>query len=329
MMPLPPLALVTPGDEVELLRSLAAEGAVAFAGGSDLIPGLSWELASADALVSLAGVPALRRIDALEDGSVSLGAAVTLAEVARHPLIAGAYPALADAARAVGSWELRAQGTIGGNICLSTRCRFRNQPPLWREGLQPCYQSDGDVCHAAPASRTCVAILSGDTVPALAALGAQLEIWGDEARRLPIEDFYSGDGAHHIHLAKGELLAAVHLPADPPMAAFRKWRARESIDFPEANAAVSAVWREGAWRAPRVFASAVGPAPVRVLAAEALLDGEEWSEDLLRAAGELARKAVHPYDNGQLNVVGRQLAVRGLVARALGDLENARRERGL
>ncbi len=329
MMPLRPLAVVTPRGEEELLRSLAVEGAVPLGGGSDLIPGLSWELASGDALVSLAGVPALRRTDALADGSVCLGAAVTLAEVARHPLILGAYPALADAARAVGSWELRAQGTIGGNVCLATRCRFRNQPPLWRDALQTCYQSGGDVCHAAPASRTCVAILSGDTVPALAALGAQLEIWGHAARRLPIEDFYSGDGAHHISLAKGELLAAIHLPADPPTAAFRKWRARESIDFPEANAAVSAVWREGAWRAPRVFVSAVGPAPVRVVAAEALLDGADWSEDLLRAAGELARKAVHPYDNGQLNVAGRQIAVRGLVARALGDLQNARRERGL
>ena len=329
MMPLPPLSLKTPSRPEEALQALAAEGAAPLAGGSDLIPGLAWEIPTCDTLVSLAGLEALRRIEAEADGRLRIGAMATLAEIVRHPLIRVGYPALADAAQAVASPELRAQGTIGGNVCLGTRCRFRNQPPLWREALAPCWQSGGAVCHAAPAKETCVAILSGDTVPALVALRAEAEIWGPAPRRLPLEELYSGDGSHHLRIALGEILAALRLPAAPPQAAFRKWRTRASIDFPEANAAVSAVWRDGAWREPVVVVSAVGPAPIRVQAAEALLDASAWSEERILAAGELARRAVHPYDNGQLNVAGRQIAVRGLVARALGDMETERRERVL
>ncbi len=313
---------------VDLPSSLGTLGAQILAGGTDLVPNLTWELASPTMLVDVMGISELREITIDAEGRWVIGAAVTLSDILHHPVLGAHYPMLVAAVHAVATPEIRAQATLGGNLCVDTRCRFRNQPPIWRSGLDPCFKSDGNRCYAAPKSRECVAILSSDTAPVLIALGAEVAVGGPELRWVEVEALYSGDGHDHLTLGPQEFVRAVRLPRVSPAGVFRKWRDRATMDFPEVDVAVAATLDEGVPRDIRIVVSAVGPAPVRISAAEVLLDSSPWTDAQLERASVMAREAVHPYDNGQLGVIGRQLAVRSLVLDALTALRAALMETG-
>src|SRR5262245_39945116 len=158
------------------IAALGTPGARLVAGGTDIVPNLKHRLDRPPLLVSLQRVRALRSIvrdDAT--GVLRLGAGVTLAEVSRHPDVAGAFPSLAHAAGIVASPLIRNMGTLGGNVNLDTRCRYVNQTPFWRSAIGGCLKSEGDVCHVVPGGRNCVAAMSSDTVPVLCTLQARLQ----------------------------------------------------------------------------------------------------------------------------------------------------------
>src|SRR5690349_18090893 len=181
----------------KLLRPRTVEEAVGYlhryaddlqivAGGTDLLPSMKQKLFTPAYLMDIRGIEELRRIRVLNGVGVEMGALVTLSAIEDSGFIAQHYPVLREAVMTVASPILRNMGTLGGNICLDTRCLWYNQSLQWRKGCGFCIKKDGDLCHVAPGGTKCWAAFSGDTPPALLCLGAELEIVGPKgARRIP------------------------------------------------------------------------------------------------------------------------------------------------
>ena len=151
----------------------------------------------------------------------------------RHVRSPSQYRALAQAAAAIAGPGHRVMATVGGNLCLDTRCIYYNQSEWWRSANAYCLKNRGDICHVAPQGQRCHAAFSGDLAPALLVYGAEVDIAGPQGqRRIALSDLYVEDGKAHLALAKGELVVAVHLPAPPPPSAYEKVRVRGAIDFP-------------------------------------------------------------------------------------------------
>src|SRR5438132_1900630 len=175
-------------------------------------------------------------------GGVSIGALSTLTSIEHSEFLRKHYPVLSEAAATVALPVLRNMGTIGGNICLDTRCLWYNQSLAWRKSCGFCIKKDGDLCHVAPGGTKCWAAFSADTPPALLCLDAEIEIVSAAgARRIPLCDFYPGDGATHRKLQPQELLTRIFLPpgATGYHGTYRKLRIRGSIDYPLAGVAVA------------------------------------------------------------------------------------------
>ncbi len=123
---------------------------------------------------------------------------------------------LAEAASTVAGPGHRTVATLGGNLCLDTRCVFYNQSEWWRRANEYCLKLGGDTCHVAPQGKRCHAAFSGDLAPALIVLDADVEIAGPHSvRRVPLADLYIDDGAAHLCLDAGEIVVAVRIPAQP------------------------------------------------------------------------------------------------------------------
>ncbi len=236
--PMPDFVLLRPTslDEAVAERRRHA-GSRIMAGGTDLITNLRRGLIESDVLVDVTGVPELSRLELGPDGLV-IGAAVTLAALAAHAEIGARYPAVVQAAEAVAGPGHRTAATVGGNLCLDTRCQYYNQSHWWRQANGFCLKYKGDTCHVAPQGARCRAAFAGDLAPALLVHEAEVEIAGPGGRRrIALEDLYRNDGAAHLCLEPGELVVAVHLPARGP-SAYAKMRVRGSIDFPLAGVAI-------------------------------------------------------------------------------------------
>jgi 4-hydroxybenzoyl-CoA reductase subunit beta len=245
-MHLDPFELHRPESVGETLR-LARELAPGFdylAGGTDLLPNYKMHLNVRPHLIALDRIPELQGYDLDR-----IGAMARLADLDNDPEIAKHYPALAEAVHAVATPLVRANGTVGGNLLVETRCFFFNQSFFWRASLGFCLKADGDRCHVVPQKEKCYATFSGDLAPALMVLGASVEVAGPEGiRRLPLAEMYApdGDGIQRHRLRTGELLVAVHLPPEARhrRSTYRKLRPRPSFDFPELGIAV-ALARDG------------------------------------------------------------------------------------
>ena len=161
--------------------------------------------------------------------STTIGALTTLTEIERNHQLRRDYPVLTEAAATVASPILRNMGTIGGNICLDTRCLWYNQSLTWRQSCGFCIKKDGDLCHVAPGGTKCWAVFSADTPPALLCLGASIEIAGPEGlRRVALKNFYTNEGDARMKLERNELVTRVFLPraAAGHRGAYRKLRVR-------------------------------------------------------------------------------------------------------
>ena len=238
---LPDFHLSGPQSAEEAVAQRAAAPAGRYlAGGTDLIVNMRRGLADADLLIDLSGIAELASLSADETG-LHIGAGVTLADLAAHPALKD-FPAIVQAAAAVAGPGHRAAATIGGNLCLDTRCLYYNQSEWWRRSNDFCLKYKGEICHVAPTGDTCRAAFSGDLAPALLVHGAEIEIAGpDGRRRLPLAGLYRDDGAAHLTLTPEELLVAVHLPPGSRPSAYEKIRVRGAIDFPLAGVAVAVV----------------------------------------------------------------------------------------
>jgi len=325
-MPLPQLSLVKPRTLAEALLALAENpGARPFAGGTDLLVSMKHGLFGPSHLVDLKAVAGLDRFEVTDGGAV-LGAAVRLSRLRDHPAIRELYPALAQAAGAVANPPVQNMGTLGGNICLDTRCWYYNQSPFWRKSRGYCLKKGGEVCRVAPASKRCFAVFAADTVPALIALGARASLArrdgsGVAEREVPLEDLYLDDGAHRMALAPGEIVTCVRLPSGRSVrSGYAKYRKRASIDYPLAGVA-AAVRRDGS-RMTDVKIALTGLASAPVLAREAMaaFEGAEPAPELFAAAAELAAKAARPVQNQAGTPAHRRHMARVLCRRLLEGL---------
>jgi 4-hydroxybenzoyl-CoA reductase subunit beta len=279
---LPEFQLMRPGSLEEVLAARAAHPqAQLLGGGTDLLVNIRRGIVAPPVLIDMNGVAELREIKA-DAHTLEIGASVTLAELAAHPAVVEHYPVVAQAAHVIAGPTHRNMGTVGGNLCLDTRCIYYNQSEWWRAANHHCLKTTGEMCHVAPKSRgVCFATFSGDLAPALMTLGAEVDLVGPAGRRtLPLANLYigyarqdepitetRGDGKVFLSLRPGEFVTAVRARNTPGLrSAYDKIRIRRSIEYPVCGAAV-ALRREGDTLVDlRVAFTGTNPRPV-------LLDG--------------------------------------------------------
>jgi 4-hydroxybenzoyl-CoA reductase subunit beta len=317
--------------QFKLLRPRATDEAIAFltkhagnirvlAGGTDLIPSMRQKLFEPEYVLDLRGVLELRGIRPQEGGAVEIGALTTIRSIETSLYLRQHFPVLTQAAETVASPVLRNMGTIGGNICLDTRCLWYNQSLTWRKGCGFCIKKDGDLCHVAPGGTKCWAAFSGDTPPALLCLQAQVEIAGPNGkRRIPLQEFYTGDGMNYRKLLGSELVTRIFLPATSADydGVYRKLRVRGSIDYPLAGVAVVMKRSNGQVADARIAMTAVNPAPMLVQRAGEMLIGKTIDEALAEAAGDIAARTAKPLTTSALTPEYRREIIRVFTKRAV------------
>jgi len=340
MLRLPPFRYLQPKSLAEAAAMLAGEGAGdgeivrLVAGGTDLWPNLKRRNQKAAAVVSLMGIPELSGIDGGEpDAELAIGATALLADVAAHPAVRARFPALARAVESISSPPLRHMGTLGGNLCVDTRCTYYDQTEEWRRSIGYCLKEEGTICWVAPGSKTCLAHAASDAAPMLAALGARVRLASAAGERaLPVAELYRDDGIDYLGKRPDEILTEVLLPAEGDAAACRsafwKLRRRGSIDFAVLSVA-AAVWTDaaGAVSRARIVLGAVASAPVSADAAAASLVGRPLTADAIREAARLCREVARPMDNTDFQAQWRNLMVERYAEAALREIAGLPQER--
>ena len=306
-------------DGVALKAEHGSE-AMYVAGGTDLFPNMKRRQFEPKVLIGLRGVRTLRAIT--NGAGLTIGAGVTLTDLADHPDVRRAYPSLAHAAGLVSSPPLRNAGTIGGNLCLDTRCTYYNQSHDWRKALGFCMKLDGDTCWVALSSQKCLAVSSSDCAPVVIALGAEVRLVGPHGERtIPAEALYRNDGMEYLDKSPDELLVSIHLPPrEGWRTSYWKLRRRGSIDFPILSVAVALrMEQDGSCAEARLVLGAVSSQPVLVPEAADLLIGKRITPELIRAVAEVTAKSAKPLDNTDMALSYRKKMASLYTARALSE----------
>jgi len=322
MIRLPEFDYYAPSTVEEAVALKAEHGSEAMyvAGGTDLFPNMKRRQFEPKTLIGLREVGELR---AISNGSgLTIGAGVTLTDLANHSAVRRGYPSLANAAGLVSSPPLRNAGTIGGNLCLDTRCSYYNQSRDWRKALGFCMKLDGDTCWVALSSQKCLAVSSSDCAPVVIALGAEVRLVGPHGERtIPAEALYRNDGMEYLDKSPDELLVSINLPPrEGWRTSYWKLRRRGSIDFPILSVAVALrMEQDGFCAEARLVLGAVSSQPVLGTEAAGLLTGKRITPELIREVAELAAKPAKPLDNTDMTLSYRKKMVRVYVARALSE----------
>jgi 4-hydroxybenzoyl-CoA reductase subunit beta len=294
MMRLPWFEYRAPKTLAEATRILAGEGpnAMLIAGGTDLLPNMKRRQMAPKLLVSLTGISELKR-----NGS-AYGAGLTLTQI----VSSNAPAALRQAAHQVATVHLRNMGTLGGNLCLDTRCNYYNQNYEWRKAIDFCLKKDGDICWVATASKRCVAASSTDCAPALIALGARLSLISTKSEReVSVEDFYNNDGIDYLKRQPDEILTAVRIP-QASKSTYWKLRRRGAFDFPVLGVAAAT----DASGNTRIALGAVASRPFLVEKAGEFLKGKKLTDDVIDEAAKLVATRAKPMDNADLDLYWRK-----------------------
>jgi 4-hydroxybenzoyl-CoA reductase subunit beta len=322
--PLPRFDLAQPLSVADAVAMRQARGSSRFiAGGTDLLVNMRHGIGRPELLIDLSQIDELDRIEMSEAG-IRIGAMVSISALARHAAICEGYRAVREAAEAVAGPGHRAVATVGGNLCLDTRCIYYNQSEWWRRANGYCLKHGGDTCHVAPQGRRCHAAFTGDLAPALLALGAEVEIAGPQGcRRIPLGELYAEDGRAHLALAPDELLVAVHLPHAPPPSAYAKVRVRAAIDFPLAGIAVALGVAEGkVWRL-RIGLTGTNSRPFLLAGTDALV-GVPIDRRGLGDIDRLVQRQVQPMRTTMASAHYRRLAAAALACRLVVQLSGER-----
>jgi len=290
------------------------------AGGTDLLPNMKRRQQTPTTLIGLRSVATLG--DIANGNGLTMGAGVTLSRLVDDPRVRAAYPGLHQAAAQVATPHLRNMATIGGNLCLDTRCTYYDQNYEWRKSIDFCLKKDGATCWVATSSPKCLAVSSSDTAPMLQALGATVTLVSASGRRdLPVADLYANDGMHYLTKRPDEVMAAVSLPeASGWRSAYWKLRRRGAFDFPVAAAAVAVRLDGPRVEEVRIVLGAVASRPLAATRAEALLKGQALDNDLIAQAAKAAAEIAKPMDNTDFELVWRKKMVHSLVTYALQEV---------
>jgi len=307
-------------DEAIGLLDKHANNIRVLAGGTDLVPSMRQKLFEPEFVLDLRHVSELRGIREGKGNGIEIGALTALSEIERAAILKRRYPVLTEAAATVASPVIRNMGTLGGNICLDTRCLWYNQSLTWRKACGFCIKKDGDLCHVAPGGSKCWAAFSGDTPPALLCLKAEIEIVNPAGRRrIPLQDFYTGLGDSYRKLQPTEIVTRIFLPESTAdfRGIYRKLRIRGSIDYPLAGVAVVMKRSNGHVAEARVALTAVNPAPVLVKGASEAMSGKRIDEVLAESIGDLAARTAKPLTTSALTPEYRREMIRVFTKRAV------------
>ncbi len=322
MLRLPPFRYHRPRslDEALALKAEHGPDAMYVAGGTDLVPNMKHRLFEPGHLVALKQIEELRGLEE-RDGHLRIGAGETLASVAESELVRARFPALAEAAAHVAGPQLRNAGTIGGNVCLDTRCTYYNQTEFWRSALGYCLKKDGEVCHVTRVGKKCVAAHSADTPPVLMTLDADLVLAGpDGEREIPVRDFFLTDGITNTRRTAEEILREIRIPlaSASRRQGYAKLRQRKSIDFPLLTVAVAAELEDDdTVRSIGGVVTALGARPRLLTGWAEIAIGRVLDDDVLDALAERAHEQCHPLENLIVDPDWRRAMVPVYVRRAL------------
>ncbi|MDH3272432.1 MAG: FAD binding domain-containing protein [Gemmatimonadota bacterium] len=327
MLRLPPFRYHRP---TSLAGALSLKGefgsdAMYVAGGTDLIPNMKHRLFEPDHLIALKGVPELVGIGE-RDGHLRIGASVTLADVAASEAVRSRFPALAEAAAHVAGPQLRNSGTLGGNVCLDTRCTYYNQTAFWRGALGYCLKKDGDVCHVTKVGKKCVAAHSADTPPVLMTLDAVVVLAGPGGeRRVSLADFFVADGILNTQREPDEVLTEILIPLDSATRrqGYAKLRQRKSIDFPLLTVAVAVGLEGDRVQSLDGVVTGLGARPRRLTGWQEIAEGRALDDGLVEELAERAHKQCHPLENIIVDPDWRRAMVAVYVKRALAKARAA------
>ena len=323
MMRLPWFDYRAPHSVAEAASILAGEGpkAMLLAGGTDLLPNMKRRQQTPATLVALRSVPELKSI--ANGNGLTLGAAVTLTEVVGTKAVRERYPGLAQAAAQVATPHLRNMATLGGNLCLDTRCSYYDQSYEWRKAIDFCLKKDGETCWVATASKRCVAVSSTDTAPALIALRAAARLVSAAGEReVTLEDLYRNDGIEYLTRKADEILTEIRLPdAAGWRSTYWKLRRRGSFDFPVLGVAAAAKFaRDGTIEEARVALGAVASRPFLVPKAAEVLVGKKLGDDVIAEAAAAVGSRAKPMDNADMDIYWRKQVTPDFVGYALREL---------
>jgi 4-hydroxybenzoyl-CoA reductase subunit beta len=326
MLRLPPFEYQPARSAADAVALLARYGADAMpvSGGTDLYANMKQRLFTPKVLVGLRPITDLHFIAYNEVTGLTLGALATLTHVAESDVVRKYYPALAQAASVISTPQLRNVGTIGGNICLDTRCNYYNQNLDWRKALDFCMKKDGDICRVAPGSAKCVAINSSDTAPVLQTYGARVVLHGPAGtREVDIADFFLNDGMQAWAKHPDEIVTKIVVPPPDPgtRSAYRKLRLRNSFDFPILGVAAMATFDPaGTCRSVRLVLNAVASKPMDVPDVARALVGSAFEPEAIAAAADAAFAVGRPLDNASGTIPYRKRMVRVFAQRVLEEI---------
>ena len=323
MMRLPPFNYYAPTHLSEAVNILANEGpdAMLLAGGTDLLPNMKRGQQKPKTLVALSSIESLRQ--STNGSGLALGAGLTLTALVENKSLHEMYPGLWQAASVVATPLLRNTGTIGGNICLDTRCTYYNQNEDWRKAINYCLKKDGEVCWVATTSDTCRAVSSTDTAPALIALGARVRLVSASGERVvEMRDLYKNDGADYLQRRRDEILSEIILdPMDGWRSTYWKLRRRGSFDFPILSVA-GAIRADagGTIEKARLVLGAVSSQPLLSGEATEFLIGKKLTDEVIEETGRIMAKLAKPRGNTDLTPIWRKKMVPSFVDHALREL---------
>lgn len=304
MLKLAPLNILHPDNQTDLVSSLTnrEKDFKILAGGTDLINGIKKRLYPATTLISLKKIPNLKKIkyDSDQDKLV-IGPMTTLSEIASSPEILKVQPAIASTTRLVAAPPIRNQGTIGGNLCLDTRCYYYNQSESWRKLAAPCFKCGGKVCNASPGAKECRAAFSADLPPLLISLDTRITLHGNAGEKtIPLKDFYTGKGATPTVLKEDEYISEITISnLKTRKSIYKKFRLRKALDFPLAGVALSFDNNlEGKFINPIIILNAIASGPLEVAEAANLLAGKTFTDEkAVTAAADILSKTAKPIAN--------------------------------
>jgi 4-hydroxybenzoyl-CoA reductase subunit beta len=323
MMRLPLFHFRAPRTIEEAAKVLAGEGpsALPIAGGTDLLPNMKRRQQVPKTLLSLRHIPALTQVRF--NGSSQLGGCLTLTEIADDPRLRNAFTALAQAASQVATPHIRNMATLGGNLCLDTRCNYYDQTYEWRKSINFCLKKDGSTCWVAPASPKCMAVSSTDTAPALIALGARIRLVSASGEReLPLSDLYQSDGLHYLTRRHDELLTEILIDDRRAWrSTYWKLRRRGSFDFPVLSVAAAARFStSGVIEHANIVIGSTASRPLVAAAAAQFLIGRSLDAETIAQAAALACKIAKPLDNTDFDMSWRKKVTTEFVTYALREL---------
>ena len=325
-MRLPKFEYLEPKTMKEVAKALAMDpgGSVLLAGGTDLLVNMKHRVIQPTRVVNLNRVPKLAYVSDGKEG-LKIGALTTLHDLASSRTVKEKYPAVSHAATEVGAYALQAMGTLGGNLCQGTRCRFYNQSAFWRSVRPLCYKAGGKTCYVIKKPGECHSTYCGDMAPVLMALDSQIKIIGPEGERiLPLKKLYTGNGKKPLSFKKGEFLREILIPPPSGKTLYLKWRLRDALEFPIVSVALH-VDQDGDNRIKkaRIVFSAVGSGPAETPEAEKRLKGATLNDQLMEKVSAGAVKEISPMRTSTTSPAYKRKMAGILLKQALEEMQKS------